>query len=172
MKTSRPTPEEYSEYYNQYLNLIKDGDIINILEEQSSYIQKFISSIPEEKGDSTYGFGKWTIKEVFGHLIDTERILTHRILKIVRGDKQPSSGYDQDDYVKKAKYYKRTLKEIADEMLLLRAADLKFFQYFDDEDLMQRGIANDMEFSVRALLYILAGHELYHINFIKENYLV
>jgi hypothetical protein len=167
----RPTPEEYPEYYNQYLPFVKEGDIITILEEQSIYVQKFIASIPEEKGDSTYGFGKWTIKEIFGHLIDTERILTYRALTIARRDKQPMPGYDQDDYVKNAKFYKKTLKELADEMLLLRAANLKFFKSFDEEDLMQRGIANEFEFSVRAILYILAGHELYHINFIKENYL-
>lgn len=167
----RPTPEEYPEYYNQYLKCIKDGDIITILEEQSIFVQKFIASIPEDKGDSTYGFGKWTIKEIFGHLIDTERILTYRVLSIARKDKQLLPGYDQDDYVKNGKYFKRTLKEIADEMLLLRAANLKFFHCFDEEDLMQRGIANDFEFSVRAILYILAGHELYHINFIKNNYL-
>jgi hypothetical protein len=167
----RPAPEEYPEYYNQYLHLVKDGDIITILEEQSINVQKFIASIPEEKGDITYGFGKWTIKEIFGHLIDTERILAYRALRIARRDKQTLPGYDQDDYVKNAKYYKKPLKELADEMLLLRAANLKFFQSFDEDDLMQRGVANDFEFSVRAILYILAGHELYHINFIKENYL-
>ena len=167
----RPTPEEYPEYYNQYLHFVKDGDIIAILEEQSVFVQNFISTITEEQGDSTYGFGKWTIKEIFGHLIDTERILSYRALRIARKDKQPMPGYDQDDYVKNSGYYKRTLKEIADEMLLLRAADLKFFRTFNEEDLLQRGIANDFEFSVRAILYILAGHELYHINFIKENYL-
>jgi hypothetical protein len=167
----RPTPEEYPEYYNQYLNLVKEGDIINILEEQSLYVQKFIASIPEEKGNSTYGFGKWTVKEIFGHLIDSERILTYRALRIARKDKQPIPGYEQDDYVKNAKYYRKTLKEIADEMLLLRAANLKFFQSFDSEDMIQRGVANEHELTVRAILYILAGHELYHINFIKDNYL-
>lgn len=167
----RPTPEEYPEYYNQYLNLVKDGDIINILEEQSLFVQKFIASIPEEKGDITYGFGKWTIKEIFGHLIDSERILSYRALRIARRDKQSLPGYDQDDYIKNAKYYRLSLKEIADEMLLLRAANLKLFQSFDKEDMIQRGVANDMELTVRALLYILAGHELYHINFIKDNYL-
>ncbi|MFA5405223.1 MAG: DinB family protein, partial [Ignavibacteria bacterium] len=106
----RPTAEEYPEYYNQYINLVKDGDIISILEEQSSYVQKFIASIPEEKGNSTYGFGKWTIKEVFGHLLDSERILAFRALRIARKDKQPLSGYEQDDYVKNAKYYRKTLK--------------------------------------------------------------
>ena len=168
---NRPTPEEYPDYYNQYLGLVKDGDIINILEEQSVHVQNFILSIPEEKGDHTYGFGKWTIKEVFGHLLDTERILTYRVLSIARRDKQPLPGYDQDEYVKNSRYYKRSLKEIADEMLMLRAANLKFFKSFDETDLMERGTANEMLFSVRAILYILAGHELYHINFIKDNYL-
>lgn len=168
---NRPTQEEYPEYYNLYLNLVKEGDIIDILEKQSILVQRFIATIPEDKGDSTYGFGKWTIKEVLGHLLDSERILSYRALRIARKDKQPLPGYDQDDYVKNAKYYRRTLKEIADEMLLLRAANLKFFKSFDSEDLIQRGVANDFEFSVRAILYILAGHELYHINFIKDNYL-
>lgn len=168
---SRPTQEEYPEYYNLYLGLVKDGDIISILEEQSVYVQNFILSIPEDKGDHTYGFGKWTIKEIFGHLLDTERILSYRVLSIARRDKQPLPGYDQDEYVKNSKYYKRSLKEIADEMLMLRAANLKFFKCLDETDLMERGTANEMEISVRAILYILAGHELYHINFIKDNYL-
>ena len=167
----RPTPEEYPEYYNQYLPLVKDGDILEILEEQSIYVQKFISAISEEQGNSTYAFGKWTIKEVLGHLLDTERVLAYRALRISRRDKQPMAGYDQDIYIKNSRYYKKSLKEIADEMLLLRAANLKFFQSFEEEDLMQTGTANEFEFSVRAILYILAGHELYHINFIKENYL-
>jgi hypothetical protein len=168
---NRPTPEEYPEYYNQYLGLVKEGDIISILEEQSVYVQNFISSIPEEKGDYTYGFGKWTIKEVFGHLLDSERIFCYRALRIARRDKQPMPGYDQDEYVKNSKYFKRTLKEIADEMLMLRGANLKFFKSFDETDFMERGTANEMEFSVRGILYVLAGHELYHINFIKDNYL-
>lgn len=168
---NRPTPEEYPEYYNQYLHLVKDGDIIEILEEQSIYVQKFISTLTEEEGNSTYAFGKWTIKEIFGHLLDTERIWTYRALRISRQDKQPMPGYDQDDYVKNSRYYKKSLKEIADEMLLLRAANLKFFKSLEEEDLLKNGMANESEFSVRAILYILAGHELYHINFIKENYL-
>jgi len=168
---NRPTPEEIPEYYNQYLSFVKEGDIINILEEQSVFVQNFITGIPEDKGDYTYGFGKWTVKEVLGHLLDTERILAYRALRIARRDKQPLPGYDQDEYVKNSKYYKRTLKEIADEMLMLRAANLQFFKTFDETDLMERGIANEMEFSVRGILYILAGHELYHINFLKDNYL-
>jgi hypothetical protein len=168
---NRPQPDEYPEYYNLYVNLVRDGDIVDILEQQSKDIQQFISSLKEESGDHTYAFGKWTIKEILGHLIDSERIFAYRALRIARKDKQNLPGYDSDEYVKSGNFYRRTLQDLREEMLLLRAANLKQFTNFDESDLSQKGVVNDMEFSVIAILYIMAGHELHHINFIKDNYL-
>lgn len=168
---SRPLPDEYPEYYNLYINLVKDGDILDILEKQSKEIQQFLASLPEEKGDHSYAFGKWTIKEVLGHLIDSERIFAGRALRFARRDKQTLPGFDSDEYVKNGNFYRRTLQDLREEMLLLRAANLKLFSYFDENDLIQKGTANEYQFSVNSILYILAGHELHHVNFIKDNYL-
>ena len=167
----RPLQDEYPEYYNQYINLVKEGDIISILEEQSTFVQGFLSGITEESGDKTYAFGKWTLKETLGHMIDFERIMAYRFLSIIRGDKQPMPGFDQDEYALKAKFFRRTVKDLTDEKLLVRASNLILFRTTDPLDLMLRGTFNDIEISGRAMLYIIAGHELHHINFIKENYL-
>lgn len=168
---SRPLPEEYPEYYNIYINIVREGEILEILEEQSKEIQEFLSSLSVELGDHTYAFGKWTIKEVLGHLIDSERIFAYRALRIARKDKQSMPGYDSDEYVKNGNFFRRTVSDLREEMLLLRATNLKMFINFDENDLNQKGTANENEVSVRALLYLLAGHELHHINFIKNNYL-
>ena len=168
---SRPLQEEYPEYDNLYINLVKEGDILDILEKQSKEIQLFLTAISEEKGNHSYAFGKWTIKEILGHLIDSERILSCRAIRIARKDKQSLPGYDSDEYVKNANFYRRTMQDLCEEMLLLRAANLKQFMFFDDNDLNQKGIANEHEYSVNAILYIIAGHEIHHINFIKDNYL-
>jgi uncharacterized damage-inducible protein DinB len=168
---NRPLADEYPDYYNQYINLVKVGDIISILEEQSTFVQGFLTGIPEDLGDKTYAFGKWTLKETLGHMIDTERIMAYRFLRIVRGDKQQLPGFDQDEYVLHGKFFRRTIKDLIDEKLLVRASNLILFRAADQDDLLLRGSFNDIEISGRAILYIVAGHELHHIDFIKENYL-
>ena len=168
---NRPLTDEYPEYYNAYINLVKDGNIIDILEEQSTFVQGFLNGIPEDLGDKAYAFGKWTLKETIGHMIDVEKIMAYRFLRIVRGDKQPMPGFDQDEYVLNGKFFRRNIKSLIDEKLLVRAANFIFFKNTDPDDLMLRGTFNDIEISARALLYIIAGHELHHVNFIKENYL-
>jgi hypothetical protein len=168
---NRPLADEYPEYYNQYINLVKEGDIISTLEEQSTFVQGFLTGLTEEIGNKTYAFGKWTLKETLGHMIDIERIMAYRFLRIVRQDKQPAPGFDQDEYVLYGKFFQRTIKDLTDEKLLVRASNLILFRNTDPEDLFLRGTFNDIEISARALLYIIAGHELHHIEFIKENYL-
>lgn len=168
---NRPLADEYPDYYNQYINLVKVGDIISTLEEQSTFVQGFLTGIPEDIGDKTYAFGKWTFKETLGHMIDTERIMAYRFLRIVRGDKQQLPGFDQDEYVLHGKFFRRTIKDLIDEKLLVRASNLILFRAADPDDLLLRGSFNDIEISGRAILYIVAGHELHHIDFIKENYL-
>ena len=167
----KPFPNEYPGHYTHYVDLVPEGNILDTFEKQSSITHEFLSNIPEELGDHTYAFGKWTIKDIVGHLVDTERIFSARALRIARGDMQALPGFEQDDYVKNANFFKRTLKDIVDERLMLRAANIKMFRSFDKLTYMERGIANDNEITVRAILYLLTGHEIYHINFIKENYL-
>lgn len=167
----KPFEDEYPGHYTHYVDLVPEGNILETFEKQSSVTHDFLSNIPEELGDHTYAFGKWTIKDIIGHLVDTERIFSTRALRIARGDMQALPGFEQDDYVKSANFFKRTLKDIVDERLMLRAANMKMFRSFDKLTFMEKGIANDNEITVRAIIYLLTGHEIYHLNFIKENYL-
>jgi len=104
-------------------------------------------------------------------MIDNERIMAYRFLRIVRGDKQQLPGFDQDEYVLHGKFFRRTIKDLIDEKLLVRASNLILFRTVDEDDLLLRGTFNDIEISARALLFVIAGHELHHIDFIKQNHL-
>ncbi|MCX7832601.1 MAG: DinB family protein [Ignavibacteria bacterium] len=167
----KPTPEEYPEFFKIYVSLIEDDDIVSILLNQSQELQDLLKNISEEIANKSYAFGKWTLKEVVGHMIDNERLFIARALRIARGDKQRLPGYDQDSYVKNGRFFRRTLEDLSQEMLLLRVADLLLIKSFDETELAERGIVNDYEITVNAILYVLAGHERHHINYIKENYL-
>jgi len=169
--TQKPFPDEYSGHYSHYVDLVGEGNILNTFEQQSAFSHKFFSGITEELGNHTYAFGKWTIKDIVGHLIDTERIFSVRALRIARGDKQALPGFEQDDYVKNANFFKRSIKDLVDERLMLRAANMKMFRSFEPLTFLEKGTANDNEITVRAILYLLTGHEIYHIKFIRENYL-
>jgi hypothetical protein len=168
--TQKPFREEFPGHYSHYVNLVEEGNILDILEKQSIITQEFISSIPDDYGDHSYAFGKWTIKDIVGHLIDTERIFSTRALRIARGDKQPMPGFEQDDYVKNGNFFRRSLKDLNDERMMLRAANIKMFRSFDELVFLMKGVANDNDITVRALLYLLIGHEIYHLKFMKENY--
>ncbi len=169
--TQKPFPEEYSGHYSHYVELVPEGSILDIFERQSALTHEFFAAIPESMGDHTYGFGKWTIKDIVEHLIDTERIFSTRALRLSRGDKQPLPGFEQDDYIKNAMTFKRTLKDLVEERQLLRLANIKMFRSFEELCFMEKGTVNDNPISVRAILYLLIGHEIHHIKFIKENYL-
>ena len=167
----KPSPEEYPGHYTHYVDLVPEGHILETFEKQSVVTHEFLSGIPEELGDHTYAFGKWTIKDIVGHLSDTERIFSSRALRIARRDTQPLPGFEQDDYVKNANFFNRTLDDLVDERLFLRSANIKLFRSFDKLTMMETGVANNNEITVRAIIYLLMGHEIYHIKFIKENYL-
>lgn len=169
--SEKPLPEEYPGHYTHYVGLVPEGNILDVFEMQSVITNDFFGSLTEEQGNHTYAFGKWTIKDILGHLIDTERIFSTRALRIARGDKQPLPGFEQEDYVKSGNFFQRTLKDLNEERMLLRAANVKMFRSFEPHTFIAKGVANDNEITVRAVIYLLIGHEIYHINFIKENYL-
>lgn len=166
----RPSEKDYAPYYKSYIEKIKGDDIIDIFQEQLNTASEFFLLIPEEKGNYTYAEGKWCIKEVLGHLVDTERIFAYRALCIARGEKQSLPGYEQDDYVKEAGFNKRTLKDLSDEFAFLRKSNIALFNSFTESELNRRGIVNESEVTVRAILFIIAGHCMHHIKVIKEKY--
>jgi uncharacterized damage-inducible protein DinB len=167
----RPEKNEYASYYDTYIKRICDTDIIRVLEEQTDKAVTFIKSIPEEKGAYRYAEGKWSVKDVLGHITDTERVFGYRALRFARGDSTEVPGFEQDDYVPAAKAWKRTMADLAEELYHLRKANLLMLKALGEEELSRGGIASKNYMSVRAAAYVLAGHLDHHINFLKERYL-
>lgn len=158
-------------YYDSYIDRVRDKEPLKVLEDQMNSTQDLFTSISDEKGNFAYAEGKWTIKELIGHLIDSERVFGYRALRFARGDKTELPGFEQDDYVAAADFSKRSLSDLAEEFYLVRKSNLLLFKSFSEEELSRTGIANGGEVSVEALLYIIVGHENHHINVIKEKYL-
>lgn len=168
---SKPEPGEYSEFNATYVNLIGDQDVLNLLVESKKNTHMMFSNIPVHKEEYAYEEGKWTIKEVVSHMIDTERIFAYRLLAISRGEKQPLPGFEQDDYVKSSFANRRVLDELADEFRTVRETTLYLVQNLNEEQLKTMGTASNHPISARALVYMIAGHEQHHIRVLKERYL-
>jgi uncharacterized damage-inducible protein DinB len=169
---NRPKPTEAPAYYQHYTALVKSGDILKELSDQILSVQAFLSEIPQEKEEYAYAEGKWTIKEVLGHIIDTERILAYRAMRFARKDKTILSGFDENAFVANANFNARTLYELGHEFAIVREANLAFFKTFGEEEFDQMGTANKSEVSVRAILFMIAGHAEHHVNVIKTKYLL
>ena len=168
---TKPQPEEYAPFYKGYIDLIAEEDVLDVLASNQSKTYDFFLSLPPEKANFTYAEGKWTIKEVLGHLIDTERIMSYRLLRFSRADHHPLAGFNENFYSSRSNYKTRTLESLADEFSALRKANLYLYQNLSEEQLKRKGMASNAMVSVKALLYIIAGHELHHLKIIKEKYL-
>jgi hypothetical protein len=167
----RPKENEYIPYYQPYIDLVKGNEILPVLESQVDEFISLIKTIPEERKTYSYAEGKWTIAELLGHIIDTERIMTFRALWFARSDPNPLPGFEQDDFVKYAGSNERTLSGLMDEWVLLRKSNNLLFKSFDNNALHMRGTANYNQVTVLALLYIIAGHFTHHLNILKDKYL-
>lgn len=172
MKSNPIEAKEYHSYYKAYLEKANtDSNIVEGLKESLKSAVAFYSDIPEEKHNYAYAEGKWTVKDVLLHVIDTERIFTYRALRISRRDKSPMVGFEQDDYVANSYAGNRTLENLIEEYKAVRQATMTLFNSFDSTTLLQIGEASGAPFSVRVLGYITIGHENHHIQIIKERYL-
>lgn len=167
----RPQPDEYAEFFAGYVDLVPDGDIITILREQLEPTVELLRSAPAEKHDFRYAPGKWTLKQVLGHVIDGEWVFTYRALRFARGDQSPLTGMDQNTLMDGANFEERTLEDLLTEFSHLRQASVALFESFSEELLDRTGIASDCRFSVRALLYFNAGHLAHHLGVLKTHYL-
>lgn len=167
----RPNPGDYDPYFERYIKLVEGNNIIKILYEQSKITRELIDSISDYKGNYRYADHKWTIKEVLGHILDSERILAYRALSLARGEKKSLPGFDQNEYVREGNFNRRELAELSLEFKLLRESNLLMFKNFSKEMLCRRGLADESPVTVLALLYIIAGHEKHHLNVLEEKYL-
>lgn len=171
-KIQKPAEGEYAPYAIAYIGLLADdGLVLNYLQDNLRTTKDFTRSFPEEKLSQPWAEGEWTSKEILVHLSDTERIYGYRALRFARNDTTELPGFEQDDYVPYSRANARTLEDILAEFTAVRQTTLTFFNSLDDEALSRAGVANGHLLSVRAAAYIIAGHELHHINSIRENYL-
>ncbi len=171
MLIAPPAAETLTSYYRSYSKYIPEEDLLDALSNATAEIEGFLKLIPKDKEEFRYDDGKWMLKEVIGHLCDTERILSYRALRIARNDKTPLAGFEENDYVKSSNFYKRNLNSIGVELLLVREATIALFTSLEEEDFDKYGTANETSISVRALLYMIVGHQRHHFNVIKERYL-
>jgi hypothetical protein len=167
----RPDPAEHSPYFRRYVDLVPEGDVLLALHSQLRDTLAFVRAMGEADGGLRYAPGKWSLRQVLGHLIDTERVMAYRALHFARGDAAPLPSMDQDRFVAGADSDARTLADLADEFEHVRLSTIALFRPLRDEALLRRGIASGAECSVRALAWIIAGHELHHAALIRERYL-
>ncbi len=171
MKIRKPKPEELNSYYQTYLKYVPEDDILAALITQAEVTQKFLKTIPESKASAAYAPGKWLLKEVAGHLCDTERILSYRALRISRNDKTALPGFDENEYTPNSNYASRTLSNIADEFRTIRESSISLFSNMSGEMYERRGITNKADVCVRDILFFIVGHERHHLDVIRERYL-
>ncbi|MBX9783116.1 MAG: DinB family protein [Chitinophagaceae bacterium] len=167
----KPLLTDHAPYFSRYIDLVKEDDSKTAFQNQNALLADFLSTLPYSKADYAYAEGKWTIKQVVQHLIDCERIFSYRALWIARKSNTPLSGFDENAFAEHADVSNRTLKDLADEMIALRAATQKMFSSFTEADLQSRGISNNNEITVNAIGFITLGHVLHHKQIVEERYL-
>jgi len=163
---------EYAPYYSTYVELVPDGDIMIILEKQMEETITLLQDISEQQAHCRYAPGKWDIKEVIGHLADTERIMGYRLLSIARGETIALPGYDDVAYVQNAEFDKQSVEELLQNLSAVRQSTIHLIKSLTSEDWLRRGIANNYEVTVRALIAIISGHEIHHRTIIRERYIL
>ena len=167
---ARPQPGEYAPYYDRYVSLVADDDILTTLDEQRRQMLLVLCSRSDPDGDFRYAPDKWSAKEVLGHVCDTERVFAYRALRIARADATAMEGFEQDDYVRNGPFAYRPLADLIEDYIAVRRATLSLLRNLDEAAWSRRGIANKNEVSVRGLAYIIAGHELHHRRILEEKY--
>ncbi|MET0646466.1 MAG: DinB family protein [Pyrinomonadaceae bacterium] len=168
---ARPESNEYAPYYEKYVSLVPDADLVTTLERQGAETLTLLRSLPEEQGEHRYEPGKWSVKQLVGHVNDAERIFSYRALSIARGDRAALPGMEQEEWMAGVDFDARTLASLADEFEAVRASTLQLLRHLSPEAWARRGIASDNEVTVRALAYIITGHEAHHIRILRERYL-
>jgi hypothetical protein len=172
MPISRPAPSEYDDYYEGYVSKVDGGGgALEQLEAQITATRSMLSGLDDERARHRYQPGKWSVKEVLGHLVDTERVFSYRAMCIARGERASLPGMEQDDYVAGGRFDDRGLASLLEEFEHQRRATIALFASLDAESLHRTGVANNSTISVRALAFIIAGHHAHHLGVLSARYL-
>ncbi|MEO1517934.1 MAG: DinB family protein [Bacteroidota bacterium] len=166
----RPQEDECAPFYKGYIQNVVGNDFLKCLKESADSTLELMRNIPADRWDHRYAPDKWTVKDIFVHLMDSERIFVYRALRIARGDTTPLPGFEQDDYVLPAKTSRRSPASLMAEYSAVRAASISLFSNLDEEAMSARGTASGKACSVRAIGFIMAGHEIHHLNILNERY--
>jgi uncharacterized damage-inducible protein DinB len=168
---SRPDATEFAPFYAGYVAAVPEGDILSILRRGGSEWETVLATLPEARADYRYAEGKWSIRQVVGHLSDAERIFSYRALRIARGDQSPLASFDENAYAETAGSDRRTLSALAAELKIVREGTIALFNSLPEEAWTRTGTASGKTVSVRALAYITAGHAEHHLKILRERYL-
>ena len=171
MTTDQLLPEEFAVYFTPYIKIAGNGNLQEELEICLHDFIRFVQNIPLDKFDFRYAEGKWTIKEIIQHIIDTERIFSYRALRISRNDQTPLPGFNENDYVQNTNAATRSIQSLLTEMSVVRQSTLSLFNSFSQEQLARTGIASDNLISTRAIGFIIIGHQKHHQKIFQERYL-
>jgi uncharacterized damage-inducible protein DinB len=167
---SRPAAGTYAPYFERYINLTQGNHLYDLQRNHSQKITQFFSSIPEEKVADAYADGKWTVKEVIQHIIDTERIFSYRLLRIARNDTTPLPGFDENNFTVNAHAHHRSLGSLIEEFFAVRKTTDLLIDSIQPQALQLVGTASNHPCSANALVFMIYGHILHHINIFKERY--
>jgi len=167
----RPHKDEYSTIYEGSIGKVPDGNVLEMLERNITKTVSLLRSIGEHKAAYRYAPGKWSIKQVVGHLSDSERVFSYRALRFARGDTTPLPGYEENLYADIGNSDIQALEALAHEFHAIRQSTMALFRSFDDDTWLRKGTASDVDFTVRALAYQIAGHEIHHVGILQERYL-
>jgi hypothetical protein len=168
---ARPVPSDYPVFYETYIKLVSEEDLVRTMRYSLTEIVDFLDRIPQDKAEYRYADGKWSVKELLQHIIDTERIFSYRGLCIARGEQQSLPGFDENAYARHADISGKTLKELKEELLIVRESVFMMYRGFTPEMLNITGISNNKQVTVNAIGYMIIGHVRHHFNIIRERYL-
>ncbi|MCC6876592.1 MAG: DinB family protein [Sandaracinaceae bacterium] len=171
IRTARPDASEYAPFYGTYVGHVPGGDIVETLSIQHEGTLALLRSISDDAAGSRYAPGKWSVREVVGHMADTERIFAYRALRFARADETPLAAFDENSYVANASLDDRPLASLTDEFEAVRRATVLLFAGLTATEWMRRGTASKNVMSVRALAWVTAGHELHHVAILRTRYL-
>ena len=167
----RPTSDQFAEYYRKYVERVPGDDLLRYFQEQKETLATLLEQLSDPKLMYRYAEGKWSVKDVAQHIIDSERIFCYRALSIARNETRDLPGFEENDYARIANADARSGKELADDFRSIRVASIALFKSFDDTTLDKKGVANNQPVSVRALGYLIGGHDLHPRAVIQERYL-
>lgn len=171
MKQRRPHANEHAPYYARYVDLVPETDILGALEKQAAETQSVLSAIDESRAQFRYAPDKWSIKQLVGHIEDSERVFTYRALTFARGGTTPLPGFDEKEFMARSPFDSTTMKQRNEGLANVRRATMSLFRALDDEAWERGGIASEANVTVRALAYITLGHERHHLKILRERYL-